>query len=458
MRQHSKMTIETVLPQEPPQNTKPIYKKLYFQVIVGIIIGLFLGVVSPELAEKMKPFSDGFIKLIKMMIGPIIFTTVVVGIGKMGDMKEVGRVGLKSVLYFEIVSTAALLFGLVMINIWQPGAGLNINPSSLSNDSLAQFSSKFEHGHTTIDFLMNLIPHSIISAFAEDNILQILLFSILFGLSLSNFGSKGKVLVRILDQTSHTLFGIVNIIMKLAPMGAFGAIAFTVGKYGFASLAQLGNLVLAVYVTCFLFVVIVLGGIARALNVNIWRFISYIKEEILLVLATSSSESALPRMMVKLENIGCAKPVVGMVIPTGYSFNLDGTSIYLTMAAIFLAQALNIDLTLQQQIGIVLVLFFTSKGAAAVTGGGFIVLVSTLQSVESIPVASAAILLGVDRFMSEARAITNLIGNGIATIAISKWEKAFDSDKAKRVLQKQADIEADEPERVSDIEMKDYWL
>lgn len=416
------------------QARTPLYSRLYFQVLVAISIGVLMGAFYPEAAAKMKPLGDAFIKLIKMMIAPIIFSTVVVGIAKMGDMKEVGRVGVKSLLYFEIVTTLALVIGLVVVNLLQPGAGLNVDPHTLHAKEIVKYTAEAKDMNT-VDFLLHIIPDTVVGAFATGEILQVLLFSVLLGLALTRMGSSGKTVISMLDEFSHALFGVINMLMKLAPIGAFGAMAFTIGKYGVGSLKQLGFLMACVYLTCFAFVFIVLGTIARFNGFSIFKFLAYIKEEIVLVLGTSSSESALPGMMKKMEHLGCAKPVVGMVIPTGYSFNLDGTSIYLTMAAIFIAQATNVQLSLGEELGIIGVLLLTSKGAAAVTGGGFITLAATLATLGGkLPVEGLALLIGVDRFMSEARAITNLIGNGVATVVVARWEKALDQDRMQRVL------------------------
>ena len=427
---------------------KPIYSHLYFQVLVAIGIGVALGFFFPGLATKMKPFGDAFIKLIKMMIAPIIFTTVVVGIAKIGNLREVGRVGLKAIIYFELVSTLALVIGLVVINLVRPGAGINADVNTLDARAVASYTTGAK-SVSTVDFLLHMIPDSVVGAFAGGEILQVLLFSVLFGLALARFGDKGKPLVAIIDQVSHALFNVIAIIMRFAPVGAFGAMAFTIGAYGVGTLVSLGKLMACVYVTCLLFVFVVLGTIARLAHLNLWQFLRYIKEEILIVLGTSSSEAALPRMITKLENLGCAKSVVGLVIPTGYSFNLDGTSIYLTMAAIFVAQATNVPLSLGQQISILAVLLLTSKGAAAVTGGGFITLAATLSTTGHVPVAGLALLLGIDRFMSEARAITNLIGNGVATMVIARWEGALDIQQARAVLARDPVTMADEPEIVA---------
>ncbi len=430
---------------------KPLYAHLYFQVLVAIAIGVCLGYFYPALATTMKPLGDGFIKLIKMMIAPIIFSTVVVGIAKMGDMKEVGRVGIKALVYFEAVTTLALAIGLVVVNVVRPGAGINADVHTLSMKDVAKFKESAQ-SLSTVDLLLHIIPETVVGAFASGEILQVLFFSILFGLALARLGPKGRPLVDLIDQLSHALFDVIGIIMRVAPLGAFGAMAFTIGKYGIDTLRSLGWLMACVYTTCFLFVFVVLGTIARLTGFSLWLFLRYIKEEILIVLGTSSSEAALPRMMTKLENLGCSRPVVGLVIPTGYSFNLDGTSIYLTMAAIFIAQATNVPLSLVQQLSILAVLLLTSKGSAAVTGGGFITLAATLSTTGTVPVAGLALLLGIDRFMSEARAITNLIGNGVATMVVARWEGALDLKRMHAVLAAETDAQAEEPEAVSDAQ------
>lgn len=412
---------------------KPFYKTLYFQVIVAIILGVMLGHFMPELGAKLKPLGDGFIKLVKMMIAPIIFCTIVVGIAGMEDMKKVGRVGGKALLYFEVVTTLALAIGLLVVNFVQPGSGMNVDPATLDTGAIAKYTEKAA-GQSTVDFILHIIPQSAVGAFAEGEILQVLLFSVLFGAGLSMMGEQGKPVLGFFEKVSHVLFAMIGFIMKLAPIGAFGAMAFTIGKYGVSSLVQLASLMGTFYLTCVLFVGLVLGSIARYHGFSVWQLIKYIKEELMIVLGTSSSESALPRLMAKLEQLGCAKPVVGLVVPTGYSFNLDGTSIYLTMAAIFIAQACNIDLTLTQELTILGVLLLTSKGAAGVTGSGFITLAATLAVVPEIPVAGLALILGIDRFMSEARAITNLIGNAVATVVVAKWENSLDADQMAREL------------------------
>jgi aerobic C4-dicarboxylate transport protein len=424
---------------------KKIYQHLYVQVLVAISIGVLLGYFAPDTGTAMKPLGEGFIKLIKMIIAPIIFCTVVSGIAGMEDMKKVGRVGAKALLYFEIVSTLALIIGLAIVTLIQPGAGFNADVTKLDTKALASYATGAKSLSTT-DFLMNIIPTSVVDAFAKGDILQVLFFALLFGFALSAFGDKGKPVARLIDQISQVMFGIVGIIMKVAPIGAFGAMAFTIGKFGLGSLAKLGMLMGSFYLTCLIFIFGVLGIICKLCGFSIFKFIGYIKEELLIVLGTSSSESVLPRMMIKMENLGCTKSVVGLVIPTGYSFNLDGTSIYLTMAALFVAQATNTHLTLTQTLTILAILMLTSKGAAAVTGGGFITLAATFAAVPTIPLAGLALILGIDRFMSEARALTNLVGNGVATVVVSRWEKELDLPKLQRMLGNETVLEAEEPE------------
>jgi len=407
---------------------KPFYKVLYLQVLFAIIVGVLLGIFDPGLATAMKPLGDGFVKLIKMIIAPVIFCTVVAGIAGMQDMKKVGRVGGKALLYFEVVSTFALAIGLIVANVIKPGAGFNVNPATIDTHSIAQYTDKTK-ALTTTDFLMNIIPNTFVDAFAKGEILQVLLIAILCGFALSMMGERGRPITRGVETLSHMIFGVVNIIMKAAPIGAFGAMAFTIGKYGVKSLIPLASLVGSFYLTCALFVVIVLGIIARLTGFSIFRYLSYIKEELLIVLGTSSSESALPAIMRKLEKLGCPKSVVGLVVPTGYSFNLDGTNIYMTMAALFVAQATNTDLTLTQELTILLVAMLTSKGASGITGAGFITLAATLAVVPTIPVAGMTLILGIDKFMSECRALTNIIGNGVATIVVSKWEGELDHER-----------------------------
>ncbi|PNM27167.1 dicarboxylate/amino acid:cation symporter [Yersinia enterocolitica] len=413
-----------------------IFKSLYFQVVAAIALGVLLGRFYPYLAIEMKPLGDGFVKLIKMIIAPVIFCTVVTGIAGMENMKAVGRTGAIALLYFEIVSTIALFIGLLMVNVAQPGVGMNIDPTTLDPKAVALYVEQASQ-QGLVPFLLDIIPGSVVGAFASGNILQVLLFAILFGFSLHRLAEKGQLIFNVIGSFSHVIFGIINIIMRLAPIGAFGAIAFTIGKYGVSSLMQLGQLIICFYVTCILFVVVVLGSIAKFNGFNIFKFIRYIKEELLIVLGTSSSESVLPRMLNKMEKAGCQKSVVGLVIPTGYSFNLDGTSIYLTMAIVFIAQATNTHMDLIHQITLLAVLLISSKGAAGVTGSGFIVLAATISAVGYLPLAGLALILGVDRFMSEARALTNLVGNGVATIVVAKWCNQLDNDQLQAALSNQ---------------------
>ncbi len=412
---------------------KPFYKVLYVQVLFAIACGILLGAFFPDSGVAMKPFGDGFIKLIKMIIAPVIFCTVVSGIAGMQDIKKIGRVGGKALLYFEVISTFALVIGLFVANLVKPGAGFNATAATLDAKSIEQYTTK-AHAQTTTDFLMNIIPNTVVDAFAKGDILQVLLIAILFGFSISLLGERGKPLVKLIDEAASAVFGVVNIVMKVAPIGAFGAMAFTIGKYGLKSLLPLATLMGCFYATCAIFVIVVLGTVARLTGFSIGRFILYIKEELLIVLGTSSSESALPSLMTKLERLGCSKSVVGLVVPTGYSFNLDGTNIYMTMAALFVAQATNTDLTLLQELTILGVAMLTSKGASGITGAGFITLAATLHVVPDIPVAGMALILGIDRFMSECRALTNFVGNGVAAIVVSNWEKELNHDKLKAEL------------------------
>ncbi len=428
---------------------KAWYGSLYVQVLVAIAIGVGLGHFYPETGAAMKPLGDAFIKLIKMIIAPIIFCTIVVGIAGMEDMKKVGKTGGYAVLYFEVVSTIALIIGLLIVNLWAPGAGMNVDPGTLDAKSIDKYAGPGKMT-STVDFLINIIPTSVVDAFAKGDMLQVLFFSVLFGYAMHAFGERGKPVFELIEKLSHVLFGIVGVIMKVAPIGAFGAMAYTIGKHGVSSLAQLANLMGAFYVTCLVFIFGVLGLIAKLHGFSVWKLIKYIKEELFLVLGTSSSESALPRLMAKMENAGAQKSVVGLVVPTGYSFNLDGTSIYLTMAAVFIAQATNTPLDLEQQITLLLILLLTSKGAAGVTGSGFIVLAATLSAVGTVPVAGLALILGIDRFMSEARALTNFVGNSVATLVVAKWCKALDSDKLNAVLNGETEDEAERPELVLD--------
>ncbi len=412
---------------------KKLFRSLYFQVVLAIITGILLGHYYPDFAILLKPLGDGFIKLIKMMIAPIIFCTIVTGIAGMQSTKKVGRVGLKAILYFEVVTTLALIIGLVVINLLKPGNGMNIDPATLDATSVENYISESKN-ETAVEFILHIIPENIVNAMSTGSILQVLFFSVLLGVALSKIGPKSLPLLRGIQSLEDGLFAIIKIIMKVAPLGALGAMAFTIGKYGLASLSSLGQLMIAFYITCILFIVFVLGGILKLAGFNIFRMLGFIKEELLVVLGTSSSEAALPSLIDKLEKAGCSESVVGLVVPTGYSFNLDGTSIYLTMAAVFLAQATNTPMDLSQQVTLLLVLLLTSKGAAGVTGSGFIVLAATLPTVGHIPVAAIALIFGIDRFMSEGRAITNIIGNSVATIVVAKWENELDEKVAKKAI------------------------
>jgi aerobic C4-dicarboxylate transport protein len=422
---------------------KKFGQSLYLQVLTAVALGALLGHFFPDTGASLKPLGDGFIRAVKMLIAPIVFTTVVTGIAKMGDLKKVGRVGFKALVYFEVLSTVALAIGLIVGKVIAPGAGMNVDPTKLDTSGIAQYTDA-SHRKTTTEFLLNIIPTDVADAFAKGEILQVLFFAILFGIALAALKESGERMLHWLDDALHILFRIVAIVMRFAPIGAFGAMAFTVGKFGIGSLLSLGKLIVTFYTTSALFVFIVLGAVLMYPGLSLFKFLRYLREEILIVLGTSSSESALPRMMVKLEKLGCSKPVVGLVIPMGYSFNLDGTSIYLTLATLFIAHATNTHVTLGEELTILAVLLLTSKGAAAVTGGGFITLAATLSAVGNIPVAGLALLLGVDRFMSEARAITNLIGNGVAAVVVSKWEGDLDVAKARAVLDDVKAIEASE--------------
>jgi aerobic C4-dicarboxylate transport protein len=429
---------------------RKFYANLYVQVLAGIALGVVFGFVSPGRAAEMKPLGDGFIKLVRMLIAPIVFTTVVVGIAHMGAMKDVGRIGLRALVYFEVVSSIALAIGLLVVTVLQPGSGVGFDPRTADVGSVAQYATASRQ-LSAVDFLLNIIPDTVVGAFARGEVLQVLLFAVLFGLALLRLGPRVGGLVDVIATASEALFDIVGIIMRLAPIGAFGAMAFTVGRYGLGSLLSLGKLMIGVYATCLFFIFIVLGSIAASVGFSMLKFLRYIGEEILIVLGTSSSESALPRLMAKLEYLGCAKPIVGLVVPTGYSFNLDGTSIYMTMAAVFVAQASGVHLTLGQELGILGVLLLTSKGAAAVTGSGFVTLAATLAAFPAIPVAGLTLLLGVDRFMSEARAITNLIGNAVATMVIARWDGALDLARVRRILDGEQPIEIGVAEKVAAV-------
>ncbi|NGN44789.1 dicarboxylate/amino acid:cation symporter [Mesorhizobium sp. CGMCC 1.15528] len=411
-----------------PRGATPFYKHLYVQVIAAIIAGILLGHFYPELGTQLKPLGDAFIKLVKMIIAPVIFLTVATGIAGMTDLKKVGRVAGKAMLYFLTFSTLALIIGIIVANVVQPGAGMHIDPASLDPKAVMTYAEK-AHEQTITGFLSNIIPSTIVGAFAEGDILQVLFFSVLFGLALAMVGDKGKPVADFLHALMAPMFKLVAILMKAAPIGAFGAMAFTIGKYGIGSIANLAMLIATFYLTALLFVLVVLGAVARYNGFSILALIRYIKEELLLVLGTSSSEAALPALMDKMEKAGCKRSVVGLVIPTGYSFNLDGTNIYMTMAALFIAQALDIPLSWTDQILLLLVAMLSSKGAAGITGAGFITLAATLSVVPSVPVAGMALILGIDRFMSECRALTNLVGNAVATIVVARWENELDTEK-----------------------------
>ncbi len=408
-------------------------KHLYVQVLIAVIAGIAVGFLDPALGVSLKPLGDGFIKLVKMLIAPIIFATVVSGIAGMGDLKKIGRIGLKALLYFEVVTTLALIIGLLVANLFQPGQGMNVNPASLDTKEVASYA--VAGGHMTMtDFALHVIPQTFVGAFAEGEILQVLLIALLFGFGLSRLGDHARPVTEMLLHVSRVFFGMVTIVTRLAPLGAFGAMGFTIGKYGIGSILSLGKLMACVYLTSALFVFVILGTIARLHGFSLWKILVFIKEELLIVLGTSSSEAALPGLMEKMNRAGCTRSAVGIVVPAGYSFNLDGTSIYLTMAAMFIAQATNTSLTLGEQLGILGVLLLTSKGAAGVTGSGFIVLAATLAATGKIPVAGLALILGVDRFMSECRALTNLIGNTVAMFVVARWEKEIDYAKAAHLL------------------------
>jgi aerobic C4-dicarboxylate transport protein len=416
-----------------PPKKKPFYLTLWGQVLIGVALAIIYGYFKPASAIKMKPLGDGFIRLITMVITVIIFCTVVTGIAGMENLKKVGRIGGKALLYFEIVSTLALFTGMLVGNVTHPGSGFNVNPATLDAKSVADYAGAAKQQSVT-DFLMNIIPTTMVDAFAKGNILQVLLVAILFGFALSLVGPKCKPVVELFDAMTHAVFGVINILMGLAPIGAFGAMAFTVGRYGIASLGPLAKLIAVFYITCTLFVLVVFGLISWASGFNIIKFLSYIKEEIILVLATSSSDPALPTLMEKMEKLGCSKSLVGLVVPTGYTFNTDGSSLYMTMAALFVAQATNIHLTVGQQLTIFAVAVLTSKGASGVTGAAFIALVATLMVIPTIPVAGMALLIGIDRFMSMFRAVVNMIGNGVATVVVARWEHELDKETLRKNL------------------------
>jgi len=417
--------------EQPAKKRGP---SLYVQVLVAIALGVLLGWLSPAWGMKMKPLGDGFVKLIKMLIGPIVFTTVTVGIAGMKDLKKVGRVGGKAVLYFEIMTTVALLIGLSIAHLVEPGAGIHATVDKLDTGVLDKTLSGAPRPHGFVEHLLAIIPESFVGAFVNGDVLQILLLAVLMGTALASLGEKGQAVVKLMEQFSTGIFAVVGIVMRAAPLGAFGAMAFTIGKYGVGTLGSLAKLMGAFYATALLFVFVVLGLVMRTMGLSIVKLLKYLREELVIVLGTSSSESALPRLMDKLEKMGCAPSVVRLVVPTGYSFNLDGTSIYLTMAALFVAQAMDVNLSMGDEIRLLLVLLLTSKGAAGVTGSGFVTLAATLSTTGSVPVAGITLLLGIDRFMSEARALTNIVGNAVATVVVSKWEKELDVEKAKATL------------------------
>lgn len=416
---------------------RKIFSSLYVQVILGIVVGILCGVFFPDFAVKLKPLGDGFIKLIKMVIAPLIFSSIVIGIAGMQDVKKVGKIGLTSIIYFEIMTTIALIIGLIFVNLIQPGTGMNVDPSSLDPNAVSQYVKQSEEHKTLMDFILSIIPDNVIAAVASDNLLQVLVFAVLFGIGLTKIGHRhAEPVINVLQSFLKAIFAVIKMIMYLAPIGAMGAMGFTIGKYGLEALSSLGMLMVSFYLTCIIFIVVVIGAVLHFyVKVSIFKLLKYIKEELLIVLGTSSSESALPGLMQKLEDAGCSKPIVGLVIPTGYSFNLDGTCIYLTMAAVFISQALNMHLSLEQEIVLLLVLLLTSKGAAGVTGSGFVTLAATLPVVGHVPVEAVGLILGIDRFMSEARALTNIVGNAAATLVVAKYEKGLDEVQLKQTLE-----------------------
>jgi aerobic C4-dicarboxylate transport protein len=450
-------------PKLQAAHRKPWYRILYVQVLIAVFLGIVVGYLNPGLGKSLKPLGDGFISLVKMIIAPIIFCTVVHGIASMSDVKKLGRIGIKALVYFEVVSTLALLIGLVVVNVLHPGAGFNVDLKSLQGEHVQQSQSFTQHAHSLnpTDFLLNIIPSSFFNAFATGDILQVLLVAILSGFAISFMGEHGKPVLMAIDLGVGVFFGIMRIVVQVAPIGAFGAMAFTIGSQGLGALGSLGYLMLCFYVTAFLFVIVVLGAIAAFGGFSIFRFLNYIKEELLLVLGTSSSETALPGMLEKMRRLGCSSTTVGLVIPMGYSFNLDGTNIYMTMAAIFLAQATNTHLGLGEQLAILVVAMLSSKGATGVTGAGFITLAATLSVVPSVPIESLAILVGIDRFMSECRALVNLVGNGLATVVVSLWEKELTKEVLNANLlktQSLADITPDEIEAGLEADAKSVSL
>ncbi|MGY6126550.1 C4-dicarboxylate transporter DctA [Paraburkholderia strydomiana] len=407
--------------------------KLYVQVLIGIIAGILLGHFYPDVGSQLKPLGDLFIKLIRMLLAPIIFASVVVGIARMNDLHEAGRVGVKALLYFEVASTIALLIGMVVVNVFKPGAGMNVDPSHIDGSAISTYTTAARQ-HGMLDFFTSIVPNSIVGAFANGEMLPIIFFSLLLAISLARLGPRTAPFVDMLDMFLQGMFGVVRIVMYVAPIGAFGGMAFTIAKYGIGTLASFGQLMLCLYLTSIFFVVVVLGLIMRMCGLSLFKYLRYIKDEILITLGTASTEAVLPQMLVKMERMGCSRPVVGMVLPTGYTFNADGTAIYLTMAALFIAQAMNVHLTIGDQLLVLGVLLLTSKGSAGVAGAGFVALAATLASMHKIPVEGLVLLLGVDRFLNEARAVTNLIGNGVATVVVARWEGQLDMNTARAVL------------------------
>ncbi|MBB5470822.1 aerobic C4-dicarboxylate transport protein [Paraburkholderia sp. CI2] len=426
-------------------------KHLYVQVLIGLAAGILVGYFWPDLGVQMKPFGDTFIRLIKMLITLVIFCTVSVGIARMENLKQVGRVGLKTIMHFEAVTTVALVIGLVVANLLHPGSGLNIDPKTLDTHAVSHYVTEV-HAQSNTSFLEEIVPNSVVGAFARGDLLQVLLFSVLFGIALSIMSRRSRFLSRVIEQSGEALMRIVEMIMRLAPLGAFGAMAFTVGKYGISTLQQLGLLIVCFYLTSILFIALVLGTICRWAGVGLWPLLKYLREELLIVLGTSTTESVLPRLMEKLERLGCPKPVVGLVLPTGYSFNLDGAAIYLTMTSLFIAQATNTHLTLLQQIGLLAILMVTSKGGAGVAGAALVALTATLSTHNIIPVAGITLILGIDRVLNEVRAIVNMIGNAVATIVVARWEGAFDVQAARKLLAAPPEVQRGEPQaNASDV-------
>ncbi|MGF6660384.1 aerobic C4-dicarboxylate transport protein [Paraburkholderia atlantica] len=417
----------------PVSKVRRALSRLYVQVIIGIVAGVLLGHFYPDIASQMKPLGDLFIKLIRMLLAPIIFASVVVGIARMNDLHQAGRVGVKALLYFELASTVALIAGMVVVNAIKPGSGMNIDPSQIDAAAISTYTHAAQQ-HGMLDFFMSIVPNSIVGAFATGEMLPIIFFSVLLAISLAKLGPRTAPFVDMLDMFLQGMFGVVRIVMYVAPIGAFGGMAFTIGKYGIGTLASFGELMLCLYLTSFFFVFVVLGLVMKMCGLSLWKFLRYIRDEILITLGTASTEAVLPQMLIKMEAMGCARPVVGMVLPTGYTFNADGTAIYLTMAALFIAQAMNVHLSIWDQLLVLGVLLLTSKGSAGVAGAGFVALAATLASMHKIPVEGLVLLLGVDRFLNEARAVTNLIGNGVATVVVARWEGQLDRNLARAVL------------------------